>query len=292
MRKPFALLAVSAILFAACAEDNPTIGGGTGMGGTAAPATAADCASANDSTFESPGSLTVGTDFGFMFPPWILKNDPTAGKGFEAAMAYEVAARMGFETSQVEWVDVPFNKSYAPGEKNFDFDINNISVTEERDQAVDFSDGYYNLTQALVVLKGSPFEQATTMAEVRDAVYGAQIGTTSLDFINTVIMPTQPAKVYDTTGDAKTALRNGDVDGLVLDLPTAYYEANISPQSDIQELVGQFASTGEHLGMLFEEGSPLVGCVNLAIAEMSEDGTLEQLQTKWLADYLAVPVIE
>jgi polar amino acid transport system substrate-binding protein len=292
MRKLFALLAVSAILFAACAEDNPTIGGDTGMGGTAAPATAADCASANESTFESPGSLTVGTDFGFMFPPWILKNDPTAGKGFEAAMAYEVAARMGFEASQVEWVDVPFNKSYAPGEKDFDFDINNISVTEERDQAVDFSDGYYDLTQALVVLKGSPFEQATTMAEVRDAVYGAQIGTTSLDFINTVIMPTQPAKVYDTTGDAKTALRNGDVDGLVLDLPTAYYEANISPQSDIQELVGQFASTGEHLGMLFEEGSPLVGCVNLAIAEMSEDGTLEQLQTKWLADYLAVPVIE
>jgi polar amino acid transport system substrate-binding protein len=295
MRKLLAFLAVSAIVFAACAEDEPAISGtgtATGGGGATAPATAADCAAANESTFESPGSLTVGTDFGFMFPPWILKNDPTAGKGFEAAMAYEVAERMGFDASQVEWVDVPFNKSYAPGEKDFDFDINNISVTEERDQAVDFSDGYYDLTQALVVLKGSPFERATTLAELGDAVYGAQIGTTSLDFINTVIMPTQPAKVYDTTGDAKTALRNGDVDGLVLDLPTAYYEANISPQSDIQELVGQFPSTGEHLGMLFEEGSPLVGCVNLALAEMSEDGTLEQLQTKWLADYLAVPVIE
>jgi polar amino acid transport system substrate-binding protein len=295
MRKLLAFLAVSAIVFAACAEDEPAISGtgtATGGGGATAPATAADCAAANESTFESQGSLTVGTDFGFMFPPWILKNDPTAGKGFEAAMAYEVAERMGFDASQVEWVDVPFNKSYAPGEKDFDFDINNISVTEERDQAVDFSDGYYDLTQALVVLKGSPFERATTLAELGDAVYGAQIGTTSLDFINTVIMPTQPAKVYDTTGDAKTALRNGDVDGLVLDLPTAYYEANISPQSDIQELVGQFPSTGEHLGMLFEEGSPLVGCVNLALAEMSEDGTLEQLQTKWLADYLAVPVIE
>jgi polar amino acid transport system substrate-binding protein len=295
MRKVFGVLAVPAILFAACAEDEPAISGtgtATGGGGTTAPATAADCAAANESTFESQGSLTVGTDFGFMFPPWILKNDPTAGKGFEAAMAYEVSERMGFDASQVEWVDVPFNKSYAPGEKDFDFDINNISVTEERDQAVDFSDGYYDLTQALVVLKGSPFEQATTLAELGDAVYGAQIGTTSLDFINTVIMPTQPAKVYDTTGDAKTALRNGDVDGLVLDLPTAYYEANISPQSDIQELVGQFPSAGEHLGMLFEEASPLVGCVNLALAEMYEDGTLEQLQTKWLADYLAVPVIE
>ena len=296
MRKLFALVAVSTVLFAACAEDNPAIGGtgGTATGGSggAAPATAADCASADESAFQSPSTLTVGTDFGFMFPPWILKNDPTAGKGFEAAMAYEVAARMGFEASQVEWVDVPFNKSYAPGEKDFDFDINNISVTEERDQAVDFSDGYYDLTQALVVLKGSPFEHATTMAELGDAVFGAQIGTTSLDFISTVIMPSQPAKVYDTTGDAKTALRNGDVDGLVLDLPTAYYEANIGPQSDIQELVGQFPSTGEHLGMLFEEGSPLVACVNLALAEMTEDGTLEELQTKWLADYLAVPVIE
>jgi polar amino acid transport system substrate-binding protein len=297
MRKVLGLIAISVLLLAACAEDDPTVGatggaGETGATGATAPATAEACAADNQASLFEPGVLTVGTDFGFMFPPWILKNDPTAGKGFEAATAYEVAARMGFEASQVEWVDVPFNKSYAPGEKDFDFDINNISVTEERDQAVDFSDGYYDLTQALVVLKGSPFENATTMAELSDAVFGAQIGSTSLDFINTVIMPTEPAKVYDTTGDAKTALRNGDVDGLVLDLPTAYYEANISPQSDIQELVGQFPSAGEHLGMLFEEGNPLVGCVNLALAEMSEDGTLEELQTKWLADYLAVPVIQ
>jgi len=296
MRKTFAFLVVGALLFSACAEDNPTIGGTGGAlsGGTGSttPATAADCAAANEAAFLAPGVLTVGTDFGFMFPPWILRNDPTAGKGFEAAMAYEVAARMGFETSQVEWVDVPFNKSYAPGEKDFDFDINNVSVTEEREQVVDFSDGYYDLTQALVVLNGSPFENATTMADLQDAVYGAQIGTTSLDFINTVIAPTEPAKVYDTTGDAKAALRNGDVDGLVLDLPTAYYEANIGPQSDIQELVGQFPSAGEHLGMLFEEGDLLVGCVNLALAEMTADGTLEELQTKWLADYLAVPVIQ
>jgi polar amino acid transport system substrate-binding protein len=297
MRKFLLGLAVLAIVAAACAPEEeppaePTET--TTATETKSPEamTAADCAAAHEADLFAPGTLTVGTDFGFMFPPWILKNDPTKGKGFEAALAYEVASRMGFEESQVEWVDVPFNKSFAPGEKDFDFDINNISVTEEREEAVDFSDGYYDLTQALVVLKGSRFEKATTMAELQDAVYGAQIGTTSLDYINTVIQPTEPAKVYDTTSDAKTALRNGDVDALVLDLPTAYYEAYISPQSDVQELPGQFPPAGEILGMLFETGNPLVECVNIALAEMTADGTLEALQTEWLADYLAVPVIQ
>ena len=150
-----------------------------------------------------------------MFPPWILNRKPESGKGFESAMAYEVATRMGFTESDVQWVSVPFNRSYAPGPKDFDFDINNISVTEEREQAVDFSDGYYDLTQALMVLKGSPIEDATTMDEIKDASFGAQIGTTSLAFINTVIQPTKDARVFDSTSDAKAALRNGTVDGLV-----------------------------------------------------------------------------
>jgi polar amino acid transport system substrate-binding protein len=197
---------------------------------------------------------------------------------------------MGFSDADVHWVSVPFNRSYAPGPKEFDFDINNISVTPERDQAVDFSDGYYDLTQALMVLKGSPIEHATTMEEIKDSVFGAQIGTTSLAFINTVIQPTEDAKVFDSTGDAKAALRNGSVDGLVLDLPTAYFEAYINTPNGA--LVGQFPSADEHLGLLFEDGSPLVECANLAIAEMTADGTLEQLQDKWLADYLAVPTIQ
>jgi polar amino acid transport system substrate-binding protein len=292
VRKWVLLLATIALLAAACSEETPPATGGTPTGSPPEELTAASCAETHAADFVEAGTLTVGTDFDFMFPPWILNRKPESGKGFESAMAYEVASRMGFSEADVHWISIPFNNSYAPGAKDFDFDINNISVTEEREQAVDFSDGYYDLTQALVVLKGSPFENATTMAELQDAVYGAQLGTTSLDFINTVIAPTEPVKVYDTTADAKAALRNGDVDGLVLDLPTAYYEANIGPQSDVQELVGQFPSAGEHLGMLFEEGDPLVGCVNLALAEMSADGTLEELQTKWLADYLAVPVIE
>jgi polar amino acid transport system substrate-binding protein len=290
MRRSIFVLAVLALLAAACApeETTPTTSGPTAE--TGGQMTAAECAAAHEADFFESGVLTVGTDFDFMFPPWILKRDPESGKGFESAVAYEVAARMGFSESEVSWVSVPFNKSYAPGEKDFDFDINNISATEERDQAVDFSDSYYELTQALMVLKGSPIENATTLEEIKDAVFGAQIGTTSLSFINTVIQPTTDAKVFDSTSDAKAALRNGSVDGLVLDLPTAYFEANINTPNGV--LVGQFPNAGEYLGILFQEGNPLLECVNVALAEMTADGTLEQLQTKWLADYLAVPVIQ
>lgn len=281
MRKFLLGLAVLAIVAASCApeEEAPP---------AASTTPSLDACATENLTLVSPGTLTVGTDDP-SFPPWIIKNDPTNGKGFESAVAYEVAERLGFARSDVEWVVVPFNNSYAPGPKDFDFDINNIAVTEERDQAVDFSDGYYDLTQGLLVLKGSSIEDATTMDEIKDSVFGAQIGTTSLAFINTVIQPTQPAKVYDTTNDAKTALRNGQVDGLVLDLPTAYFEAFINTPNGA--LVGQFPST-EAIGMLFEEGSPLRDCVNAVLAEMESDGTLKRLQDKWLADYLNVPVIE
>jgi polar amino acid transport system substrate-binding protein len=289
MRKWILAFAAMTLFAAACAAETPPADGETPTGSPVEEQTAADCAAGNEAIFFETGALTVGTDMDFMFPPWILKRDPTSGKGFESAIAYEVASRMGFSDSDVNWVSVPFNSSYAPSSKDFDFDINNISVTEERDQAVDFSDSYYDLTQALMVLKGSPIEHATTMDEIKDSVFGAQIGTTSLTFINTVIQPSKDPKVFDSTSDAKAALRNGTVDGLVLDLPTAYFEAYINTPNGA--LVGQFPSAGEYLGLLFEEGSPLVDCANLALAEMTADGTLKQLQDKWLADYLAVPVI-
>lgn len=235
-----------------------------------------------------PGTLTVGTD-NPGFPPWIINNKPENGKGYEAALTYEIADRLGFDASEVHWVVVPFNSSYAAGPKNFDFDINQIAITPQREKAVDFSDGYYDLPQGLMVLKGSPFQHATTVAELKDATFGAQIGTTSLAFINTVIQPTQPASVYDTTTDAKTALRNGDVDGLVLDLPTAYYEANFNTPNGY--LVGQFLPS-DQLGLLFQKGNPLVTCVNKVLGEIKADGTLQKLQDKWLADYQAVPVIK
>lgn len=281
MRKFLLSVAVLAIVAAACApeEEAPP----------PADSPAEDACATENLTLVTPGTLTVGADDP-SFPPWIVKNDPTNGKGFESVVAYEVAERLGFARTDVEWVVVPFNKSYAPGPKDFDFDINNISVTEEREQAVDFSDGYYDLAQALLVLKGSSIENATTMQEIKDAVFGAQVGTTSLAFINTVIQPTNQAQVFDTTNDAKAALRNGQVDGLVLDLPTAYFEAFINTPNGA--LVGQFPSTGEHIGMLFEEGNTLRDCVNVVLGEMEADGTLQQFQDRWLADYLGVPVIQ
>lgn len=287
MRKVALVVATFALVAAvACAPASSTepAGGSTSFSGTGTPVL--DC-SKDSLHLVTPGTLTLGTD-NPDFPPWIIGNNPENGKGYEGALAYEIADRLGFDASEVKWVTVPFNSSYAPGSKDFDFDINNISITPEREQAVDFSDSYYELPQGLLVLKGSPLQDATTVAELKDGIYGAQIGTTSLHFINTVLLPTTPAKVYDTTNDAKAALRNGDVQGLILDLPTAYYEANFNTPNGY--LVGQFQPV-DNLGLLFEKGNPLVACVNQVIAEITADGTLQDLQDRWLADYQKVPVI-
>jgi polar amino acid transport system substrate-binding protein len=279
MRKFLVALATFALMGAACASDSSTVTTSPGGSGTA------DTCAKDDLNLVTPGTLTVGTDTP-AFPPWVLKNDPTSGKGYEAAVAYEVADRLGFSTDEVTWVTVPFNKSYAPGPKDFDFDINQISVTPEREEVVSFSDSYYDVTQALIVNDGTPIASATSVSDLMDYKFGAQIGTTSLQFINEVIQPTQDSQVYETTSDALTALKNGQIDGTVLDLPTASYSAGKG-----QSVVGQFESTGEHFGLLFEKDNPLVTCVNTVLDEMRTDGVLDDLETKYLADYLDVPTI-
>jgi polar amino acid transport system substrate-binding protein len=284
MRKFFVALAVFALLGAACATESSTVAGG---GSSSPAANACDKANLN---LVTPGTLTIATDDpGFLFPPWILKHDPTSGKGYESAVAYEVAKRLGFTPDEVKWVTVPFNKSYAPGPKDFDFDINQISVTPDREKAVTFSGSYYDVSQALVAMEGTPIASATTLAELKGYKFGAQVGTTSLDFINTVIQPTQQAFVYDTTNDAKSALNAGQVDGLVLDLPTASYVSAV--QIPGSTLVGQFESTGEHFGMLFEKDNPLVTCVNSVLDDMRSAGTLDNYAQQYLSDYLGVPTI-
>jgi polar amino acid transport system substrate-binding protein len=279
MRKFLVALATFALMGAACASDSSTVTTSPGGSGTA------DTCAKDDLNLLNPGTLTVGTDTP-AFPPWVLKNDPTSGKGYEAAVAYEVADRLGFSTDEVAWVTVPFNKSYAPGPKDFDFDINQISVTPEREEVVSFSDSYYDVTQALIVNDGTPIASATSVSDLMDYKFGAQIGTTSLQFINEVIQPTQDSQVYETTSDALTALKNGQIDGTVLDLPTASYSAGKG-----QSVVGQFESTGEHFGLLFEKDNPLVTCVNTVLDGMRTDGVLDDLETKYLADYLDVPTI-
>jgi polar amino acid transport system substrate-binding protein len=279
MRKLLVALATFALLGAACAADSSTVTTSPGGG------SATDSCAKDNLNLVTPGTLTVGTDQP-AYPPWVLKNDPASGKGYESAVAYEIADRLGFSHDEVTWVTVPFNKSYAPGPKDFDFDINQISVTPEREQVVTFSDSYYDVSQALIVNDGTPIASATSVSDLKDYKFGAQIGTTSLQFINDVIQPTQQSAVFDSTSDALTALKNGQIDGTVLDLPTASYSAGKG-----QSVVGQFESTGEHFGLLFEKGNPLVTCVNTVLDDMRAGGVLDDLETKYLADYLDVPTI-
>jgi polar amino acid transport system substrate-binding protein len=235
------------------------------------------------------GQLTVGTD-NPAFPPWFggaekkpwKVSDPYSGQGFESAVAYAVAGKLGFAKSEVKWIVVPFNTSFAPGPKKFDFDINQISFKPARAKAVDFSRSYYDVNQALVVVKGTPIASETTVAGLKPYKFGAQLGTTSYDYINENIKPSQKTAVFDTNDAAVAALKNKQIDGLVVDLPTAFYVTAVQVPNG--KILGQFPTVGtpEHFGMVFEKGNSLVGCVNGALSKLRADGTLKKLEAKWL----------
>jgi polar amino acid transport system substrate-binding protein len=235
------------------------------------------------------GVLTVATDQP-AYPPWFENNKPSNGQGYESAVAYAVAAQLGFKPSQVKWVYEPFDSSYAPGPKKFDFDINEISYTAARAQVVTFSDSYYDVQQSLVALKTSPIVTKHTPAELKTYVYGDQVGTTSLAFINSEIQPTQTPKVFETLNDVKQALQTKQIAALVTDTPTAQYISSSEIPGSV--MVAQFPSTGEHYGLLFAKGNPLVGCVNKALATLKSNGTLAQITAKYLQIYTSVPTIQ
>lgn len=247
----------------------------------ASSALPAECAKEN-LTLVTPGTLTIGTDSP-AYPPYFVDDDPSNGQGFESAVAYAVAEGLGFGPDEVSWTVVPFNKSYAPGDKNFDFDINQVSITPKRQKQVDFSDGYYTVNQAVVALNDSPIAGATSLADLQSAKLGAQVGTTSLDFITEKIQPAEKPYVYNDTNDAKSALNNGQIDGIVVDLPTAFYITAVEIEKS--KIVGQFAAQegGEQFGMLFQKGNPLVQCVNLVLEDLSSSGALQAIQDEWLA---------
>jgi len=235
-------------------------------------------------------TLTIATDDP-AFPPYFEDNDPTNGEGFESAVAYAVAAELGFTEDQVEWVVEPFNRSYAPGPKDYDFDINQISITPKRAEAVDFSSPYYEAKQAVVALKDSSIANATTLAEVADADIGAQIGTTSLDAIETVIQPTSDAQVFDTSNDVVSALKNGQVEAVVVDVPTAFYLTAV--QVTDAQIVGQFAGPeGDEFGLLLEKDSALTPCVSQAVDSLSESGELAAIEEEWLSAAADAPILE
>ncbi len=231
----------------------------------------------------SEGVLTVGTDSP-AYEPWFVDDDPTNGKGYEAAVAYAVAEQLGYAEDEVEWVTVPFNAVVSPGEKKFDFDVNQVSITEERRNAVDFSSGYYDVRQTVITTAGSPIDGVTSIADLADAKLGAQVGTTSYNAIGEEIGSSQQAAAFDTNDQAVQALKNGQIDGIVVDLPTAYYMTAV--QLDDGVIVGQLplpAGEVEQFGAVLDKDSPLTDCVSQAVDALREDGTLDQLADEWLA---------
>jgi polar amino acid transport system substrate-binding protein len=260
--------------------------------------TLASCQTSINAHEFTKGKLTIATDTP-AYTPWFVNNTPSNGKGYESGVAYAIAKELGVKKSDVVWVHEPFNASFAPGVKKFDFDINEISYTSARAKVVTFSNGYYNVQQSIIALKGSKIVKDHTPAELKTYLYGDQIGTTGLLYIDQQIKPTRSPRVYDSLDNAASALETGQIDAIVLDTPDGQYmaspgagEVTNSTGKTIAVQVGQFPSVGEHYGLLFEKGNKLVGCVNAAIAAIKSDGTLAALQTKWLSIYTSVPIIK
>jgi polar amino acid transport system substrate-binding protein len=261
----------------ACAPANDT---------SSAPAPAEKCAKDALTTLNK-GSITFGTDQP-AYPPWFVDDDPANGKGFESAVAYAVAGKLGYAAQDVKWVRVPFNAAIAPGPKTFDANLNEFSITDERKQAVDFSSPYFNVTQAVVAIKSSPAAQVKTIAGLKGLKLGAQVGTTSY----TAAQAVDPGvAVFNNNDDAKAALTNGQIDALVLDLPTAF-----EVQTELTDgiIVGQLPAgneKAEQFGIVLDKGSPLTACVSKAVDDLGNDGELFKLQKVWLTGAGNAPVL-
>ena len=302
MRKSLLVTFAFALLLSACSKSTNSASGGSP---SANPSASVDC-SPSALTLVTPGKLTVGTDVP-AYQPWFAgtgkdgpwngvpdngTGNPYSGQGYESAVAYAIAQKLGFTKDQVTWVPVNFNESYKPGPKNFDFDINEVSVTPERATAVTFSDGYFDDNQALVVNKGTPIAKVTSIAGLKPYSLGAQLGTTSYQFIKDTIQPSKQPSVFPSNAGAVQALKNKQIDGLVVDLPTAFYVTAV--QVPNSKVLGQFEAEpgGEHFGMVFAKGNSLVRCVNGALTKLRDDGTLKQLQQKWLAKATGAPTLK
>jgi polar amino acid transport system substrate-binding protein len=280
LRQLLALLIVPMALgLAACGDDEAS----TDTSGSAATATAtaaADACQKDNLALMSDGKLTVGTDKP-AFPPYFEDDDPSNGKGFESAVAYAIAGKLGFTPEEVEWTVVPFNSSYAPGPKKFDFDINQISITEKRAKRVDFSEPYFTAPQAIIARADTEAASATSLADLAGAKLGVQVGTTSLDAAMETIKPTTQPQVFNDSNDTVRALKNGRVDAIVVDLPTAFYLTAVEIEDG--KIVGRFdAPGGDDWGVVLSKGSELTPCVDKAISELRADGELDRLQEEYM----------
>jgi polar amino acid transport system substrate-binding protein len=283
------LLAMFAV--AACGGDDDDSGGSTSSGSGSEPqrGSLADLCPKDRLDLAKSGQLTVGTDKP-AFPPYFEDDDPTNGKGFESAVAYAVAKKLGFSKDEVKWTVVPFNSSYAPGPKDFDFDINQISITPARQKAVDFSDPYYTAPQAVVLAKGSDLKVGS-LSDLKDAEIGVQIGTTSLDAVKNLIMPSKDPKVFNDSNDVVTALKQNQVDAVVTDLPTAFYIT--AAQVEGSKIAGQFATgEGDTWGLLLQKDSKITPCVDKVIGDLTESGELKKLEDRWMGAAAGAPELK
>ncbi|MEY3366010.1 MAG: hypothetical protein RIS71_747 [Actinomycetota bacterium] len=285
MRKSLiGLLAVASIGLAACG------GGSSSESSSEVVAGGGNECTAGKTLAES--TLTIGTGAP-AYSPWVENDAPESGEGFEAAVAYAVAEQMGFAKENVTWVRTTFDEAIQPGAKNFDFNLQQYSITDERKETVSFSDSYYTTNQAMVGYADSPVASMTTLEELASVKFGVQSGTTSLDFVTNVIAPTTEPYVYDDNAAAKAALEAKQIDAIVVDLPTALYISAVEIEGT--KVVGQFPAeaggTTDEFGMVFDLENPLVDCVNTALAQLRQVGTLDAIEQQWLSDNITAPVI-
>jgi polar amino acid transport system substrate-binding protein len=269
-------LAVLAIVgLGACAPEESSSGSSTPSG--------ADACAKDKLAVKTAGTLTVGTDKP-AYEPWFSGDDPSNGKGYESAVTYAVAKKLGFEQAAVKWQTVQFNTAFAPGPKAFDLDVNQVSISEDRRKAVDFSSGYYDVRQTVITTAGSKIANAKSVADLADAKLGAQVGTTSYTALRDQVKPKPKPAVFDTNDLAVQALKNKQIDGIVVDLPTAFYMT--AAQLDNGKIVGQLPAGGqaEQFGFVLEKNSKLTGCVTQAVDALKSDGTLANLQKQYLTE--------
>jgi polar amino acid transport system substrate-binding protein len=239
---------------------------------------------------QKAGVLTVATDKP-AFPPYFEDDDPTNGEGFESAVAYAIGKELGYPAAKVEWTVEPFNSSYAPGPKDFDFDVNQISITAPREKQVDFSTPYYTANQAIVALKDSDPASAESLEELQDAKIGVQIGTSSLEAVENEIDPSEQPQVFNNSTDVVTALKNETIDAVAVDLPTALYLTAV--QVPAATVVGQFSAPGgDEWGALLQKDSPLTACVSQAVEGLEESGELQKITDRWMSQAAGAPKLD
>jgi polar amino acid transport system substrate-binding protein len=289
-RLSLAVLLATAVLATGCAPEDDDDSAATTTSPSASASESTDACAKDSLQTHTDGKLTITTDKP-AYEPWFVDDAPENGKGYEGAVAAAVAKQLGFTPDEVTWTRTKFDAAIAPGPKDWDFDINQFSITEERKQAVDFSSPYYDVAQAVVTVGGSKAAKATSLADLKDLKIGAQVGTTSYDAILSAIDPSKKPGVYNNNDDVRQALENGQVDAVVVDLPTAFFMT--AAQLDDGKIVGQLPAQGdqEQFGLVLDKGSPLTACVSAAVDALRDDGTLDALVDEWLSQAGGAPAL-